>query len=105
MTAALTRSKSTKLDSQEQLAMSFETTTQTNKSPNPVDFEIITADVPKGKEPKSIRVDRGLLSKTERLRGQTNLNFSEYVETALTYFNACLAEHLSEQEDQADDAA
>lgn len=62
---------------------------------NPVDFEMIAANAPKGKEPKSLRVERKLLKKTEALRGQTNLSFSEYVETALLYFNACLDQHLT----------
>ena len=84
--------------------MSFAQSIESNSHLNPVDFAAIAADAPKGKESKSLRVERQLLSRTEALRGQTNLNFSEYVETALTYFNACLADHLSEQENQANDA-
>ena len=70
---------------------------QGNSPFNPVDFAAIAADVPKGKEPKSLRVERRLLMKTEALREHTNLSFNEYVETALTYFNACLDQHLIAQ--------
>ena len=85
--------------------MGFPKAIRLDSTSNPIDFAAIAADVPKGKEAKSLRVERRLLSKTEQLRGQTNLNFSEYVETALTYFNACLAEHLSQQEEKRSDSA
>ena len=87
------------------MAMGFTGHAQASSSSTPVDFAAIAADAPKGKESKSLRVEKQLLSRTEALRGQTNLNFSEYVETALTYFNAHLADHLSEQENQTNGAA
>lgn len=104
MSSALSKPKSAKAAPQQQLAIGLAEPVRENSSSNPVDFAAIAADAPKGKESKSLRVERQLLSRTEALRGQTNLNFSEYVETALTYFNACLADHLSEQENQANDA-
>lgn len=102
MSSALSKPKSAKAP--QQLTTGLAEPVRENSSSNPVDFAAIAADAPKGKESKSLRVERQLLSRTEALRGQTNLNFSEYVETALTYFNACLADHLSEQENQAKDA-
>jgi hypothetical protein len=101
--AALTEPRSINTDSQGQIAMSFAVLNQ-EKQP-PVDFKAIAASTPKGKESKSFRVERRLLSRTEELREHTNLNFSEYVETALEYFNACLADHISKSESQASDAA
>ena len=104
MSSALSKPKPAKTSSQ-QMAMGLTGHVRRKSSVPPVDFDAIAADAPKGKESKSLRVEKQLLSRTEALRGQTNLNFSEYVETALTYFNAHLADHLSEQENQTSDAA
>lgn len=105
VSSALSKPKSTRARSQKQLTMGLNQTIQRNSASNPVDFAAIAADIPKGKESKSVRIEKPLLSKTEALREQTNLNFSEYVETALTYFNACFTNHLSDQESQTNDAA
>ena len=96
MVSSLSNQKSTGKGRQ-QLEIGYAKPIQGNSPFNPVDFEAIAANAPKGKEPKSLRVEKRLLMKTEALREQTNLSFNEYVETALTYFNACLDQHLVAQ--------
>ncbi|MEO0704408.1 MAG: hypothetical protein AAF050_01955 [Cyanobacteria bacterium J06649_5] len=104
MGSALSKSATTK-NKTEQLAMGFTSPVKGGSKSNPIDFDAIAADAPKGKEPKSLRVEKRLLLKTESLRGKTNLSFNEYVETALQYFNACLDEHYSTQAEQTKDPA
>lgn len=105
MTSALSQLASTKTNAQQQLSMNLAKPINGNSHSNPVDFEAISADTPKGKSPKSLRVEKHLLLKTEALREKTNLSFNEYVETALTYFNACLDEHYSTEAEQKKDPA
>lgn len=91
--------------SKQQMEMRFAQPIQDDSPLNPVDFAAIAASTPRGKEPKSLRVEKRLLTKTEALRGKTNLSFNEYVETALLYFNACLDQHLTTQTEQTRDSA
>lgn len=58
-----------------------------------VSFDAITADIPRKREPKNIGVEKILLSETEELRRETNLNFSEYVEAALRILNQQLGDY------------
>ena len=101
----MSKLKSTKTESKNQLSMGFAQAIRGISTANPINFDAIAADAPRGKESKSLRVEKQLLSTTEALREKTNLNFSEYVEAALAYFNASFSEHLSEKERQANEPA
>lgn len=104
----LSRTKSTAQRNRQGTGLDLTYPGPENSSASSVDLEAITAEPSKEsttKKSKSLRVERQLLSKTEELREQTNLNFSEYVETALRHFNDYLDQHLSAQSRQTDDAA
>jgi len=94
MVSSLTDKKSTHLGGQ-QLEVDSTKLIQSDSPLNPVDLDLIDVNAPRGKEPKSLRVERKLLKNTEEMREKTNLSFSEYVETALLYFNACLDQHFT----------
>jgi hypothetical protein len=105
MTSALSKAKSTSQDQNQQRIPGLPKAIEGQSFNNPVNVGAIRAEVKRAKKPKGLRVEEYLLDETEALREQTNLNFSEYVETALLYFNAYLGHHLSTQSNETNDAA
>ena len=105
---AVSRTKSTNQDKKRQIVSDLSEPLSKASSVDSVNLAEITGERHKestAKKSKSLRVERHLLSRTEELRGHTNLNFNEYVETALRYFNDCLDQQLSEQSQKTNDAA
>jgi hypothetical protein len=108
MTSALSKTTSTSQGQSQQMISGFPEPVEDRSFNSPVNLGAISADIGKvkqPKQPKGLRVEQDLLAETEALRGKTNLNFNEYVETALLYFNAYLSQHLSAQSNQTDNAA
>jgi hypothetical protein len=105
MTSALSKTTSTSQGQSQQMISGFPDPVKDRSFNSPVNLGAIAADIERGKQPKGLRVEKYLLAETEALRGKTNLNFNEYVETALLYFNAYLSQHLSAQSNQTDNAA